>query len=442
MPLLRRGSTMSSRRAPLTSTSSQNENTNEATSVQTRTRGTGFEIENPTDFLREKLTDANGRKSKTMNKENSEPHLIGDQVVFPKPTASPKSPQCQQSLDLTLSDFSCPICLEVLFEPVRFPCNHEVCLPCFKDMTEMTNFLCPICRMRISTWSRTHSNSLVDMKRWKEVKQAFPTAVQNRIEGKTATLLAEQIETEKKEKAKELEKNSALISKSTAETASATSGETHNEYVHMLRIDQKKLRLEKEKEEKASLAYIQQLLLKEEKLSMKDYISRVRKSLTSCSECKENDIPTSSSASASSSHPSTGFQLKQNQQPRQTNLRSSRLISRPSICVNNILTSRPNLRNKPTTSSSTPTPPSLTNNENNSTFNINPSIAQRAPVNAKLKPRRSMRIKHLNPNRHYPTTSTASSSTSTTDINSNRDVSDVISRLRERHANRASCDDQ
>lgn len=46
--------------------------------------------------------------------------------------------------NLSISDCSCPICLEVLIEPVVLPCKHELCLPCFKDMMDQTNFLCPM----------------------------------------------------------------------------------------------------------------------------------------------------------------------------------------------------------------------------------------------------------------------------------------------------------
>ncbi len=35
-------------------------------------------------------------------------------------------------LSMSISDCTCPICLEILIEPVVMPCNHELCLPCFK----------------------------------------------------------------------------------------------------------------------------------------------------------------------------------------------------------------------------------------------------------------------------------------------------------------------
>ena len=60
---------------------------------------------------------------------------------------------------------------------------------------EKTNFLCPMCRMRISTWSRnaSNSNSLVNIERWSQIKKAFPIEIKNRMEGRTAKLIAEEI---------------------------------------------------------------------------------------------------------------------------------------------------------------------------------------------------------------------------------------------------------
>lgn len=106
----------------------------------------------------------------------------------------------EKDLDLSLTDFSCPICLEVLIEPVKMPCSHELCLPCFKSMLDLTNFSCPMCRMRISSWSRyaSNSNSLVNQERWEFIQKAFPIEIKNRIEGKTAQILTESIERQKK----------------------------------------------------------------------------------------------------------------------------------------------------------------------------------------------------------------------------------------------------
>ena len=49
---------------------------------------------------------------------------------------------------LTLQDVICPVCLSIMIEPVRMPCNHLLCMPCFKDNVDQTALHCPMCRTR------------------------------------------------------------------------------------------------------------------------------------------------------------------------------------------------------------------------------------------------------------------------------------------------------
>lgn len=107
-----------------------------------------------------------------------------------------KLQQQNNALNLSLSDCTCPICLEILIEPVRMPCKHEICLQCFETMLDKTNLCCPMCRQRVSTWSRNaaNTNTLVDQERWMEIKKAFPEEIKNRIEGKTRQMLVDSLE--------------------------------------------------------------------------------------------------------------------------------------------------------------------------------------------------------------------------------------------------------
>jgi hypothetical protein len=100
-----------------------------------------------------------------------------------------------KELNVSLSDVTCPICLEVLIEPVKMPCKHEICLECFNTMLDKTNLQCPMCRMRISTWARQAANNhtLVDQERWKLIQSHFGTEIRNRREGKTAADLMETV---------------------------------------------------------------------------------------------------------------------------------------------------------------------------------------------------------------------------------------------------------
>lgn len=168
-------------------------------------------------------------------------------------------------LNMSVSDCTCPICLEILVEPVVLPCKHELCLSCFSGMTDKTNFLCPMCRMRISTWSRTASNNntLVNMERWKQIQRAFPKEIAERVEGKTAERIEQQIKEERENIAKA---NAVAVSKQ---------GEIQREYEMLLAREQERMRAEREQEEQESLQYIQQVIAQEERLTVTDYINRI-----------------------------------------------------------------------------------------------------------------------------------------------------------------------
>ena len=157
-------------------------------------------------------------------------------------------------LNLSINDCTCPICLEILFEPVQMPCHHEVCLPCFKAMTDKTNFHCPMCRMRISTWSRaaSNSNTLVNQQRWAQIQKAFPNEIRDRVEGKTAIILAETMKKEKEE----------ASTRPTVVQPVAEPGAIRREYEEYLRREQERIRAEQENEEKLSLDLIQRVLVR------------------------------------------------------------------------------------------------------------------------------------------------------------------------------------
>ncbi len=89
------------------------------------------------------------------------------------------------SPSLRLSECLCPICMSILIEPVTMPCNHELCMPCFKQNVEEANFTCPMCRLRISNWARraARENRLINRKRWQEILAAFPEQCRKRLEG-------------------------------------------------------------------------------------------------------------------------------------------------------------------------------------------------------------------------------------------------------------------
>ena len=86
---------------------------------------------------------------------------------------------------LDLSDCICPICLYIYIEPVTMPCGHELCVCCFKKNVQEASLSCPMCRMRISTWTRraVRHNKLVNAERWQEIQRQFPEKVEKRLLG-------------------------------------------------------------------------------------------------------------------------------------------------------------------------------------------------------------------------------------------------------------------
>jgi len=104
--------------------------------------------------------------------------------------------------------------------------------------------------MRISTWSRTatNTNTLVNIERWNQIKKAFPNEVNDRIEGKSAEKFAKSIEQE----------NARTVKPQNV----AQPGEIRKEYETIIQREMERLRAEKEQEEKMSLQYIQQVIVR------------------------------------------------------------------------------------------------------------------------------------------------------------------------------------
>ncbi|XP_047434237.1 E3 ubiquitin/ISG15 ligase TRIM25-like isoform X2 [Mugil cephalus] len=59
----------------------------------------------------------------------------------------------QANISVTESQFSCPVCLDLLKDPVSIPCGHTYCMRCINkywDQAESGQFSCPQCRERFS----------------------------------------------------------------------------------------------------------------------------------------------------------------------------------------------------------------------------------------------------------------------------------------------------
>lgn len=86
---------------------------------------------------------------------------------------------------IDLAEVMCPICLSVLIEPVKMPCDHILCMPCFQKNVDMSSLNCPICRQRISVWCRRarKDGTLVFEELWKILQDKFSARVEARQAG-------------------------------------------------------------------------------------------------------------------------------------------------------------------------------------------------------------------------------------------------------------------
>ncbi|XP_050422177.1 E3 ubiquitin-protein ligase rnf168-like isoform X2 [Adelges cooleyi] len=86
--------------------------------------------------------------------------------------------------ELTIEDVFCIACRCIYLQPVTMPCNHTLCLECFKSMVNITAYQCPTCRRRISNWLRKYKhnwNALVNENLWKAINQQFPEEIKKRL---------------------------------------------------------------------------------------------------------------------------------------------------------------------------------------------------------------------------------------------------------------------
>lgn len=76
---------------------------------------------------------------------------------------------------LSLAECTCPVCQEVLTEPVTPPCGHSLCRGCFQQTVAISNMNCPLCRRRLSNWVRTQvrRGGLVNTELEQRIRQQF-----------------------------------------------------------------------------------------------------------------------------------------------------------------------------------------------------------------------------------------------------------------------------
>ncbi|KAM7398778.1 hypothetical protein PAMP_018089 [Pampus punctatissimus] len=148
-----------------------------------------------------------------------------------------------------LEECLCPVCLEILLEPVTLPCTHTFCKGCFLESVDKTSLCCPMCRKRVSTWARlnSRSNTLVNEQLWRQIQITFPQQCQRRLSGQDAVT--------------EDDPGVSVCFPRVSEP-----GELRQEYQDQITKLTEEKRVLDEEERKASEEYIQRLLAEEEVL--------------------------------------------------------------------------------------------------------------------------------------------------------------------------------
>lgn len=72
---------------------------------------------------------------------------------------------------LARDDLDCPICIDLVNEPVRLKCDHLLCRECFERLLELSSRKCPKCRRWIG--GRRRISEWLDHKLWEFIRKKF-----------------------------------------------------------------------------------------------------------------------------------------------------------------------------------------------------------------------------------------------------------------------------
>lgn len=74
----------------------------------------------------------------------------------------------------SLNDFECPVCFEVMVEPVKLMCSHLFCSVCLKNNHKHHFQICPMCRKTL----KKQNNGEVVQEMVNDLKLFFPAEYQ------------------------------------------------------------------------------------------------------------------------------------------------------------------------------------------------------------------------------------------------------------------------
>jgi hypothetical protein len=230
--------------------------------------------------------------------------------------------------------------------------------------------------MRLSTWARSAAkqNLLVNQERWQAIQRSFTTEIRNRIEGKTAMLLQEEINKQK-------ENETTYSSKSNQQIVSAN-GEIKKEFEELVKREEERLRIEKEKEEQLSLQYIQEIIQREEACTFSQYLNviKAKEPVITTVPIVRNQYEPTTSANSNTATTSVESTLTVENQHQPFITPSIPVISKPNNRLLNKVKSNNTLENTtPVASSSS----SVHSTDSASSSNITPSYILRTRASMK-----------------------------------------------------------
>ncbi|XP_065211685.1 E3 ubiquitin-protein ligase rnf168-like [Planococcus citri] len=139
---------------------------------------------------------------------------------------------------MNVEEYICPICREILLEPVTLPCKHTSCYDCLEKTLDSNKYQCFLCRKFIGSWYRNArlKKKLVNEKLWKLIQDKFNDFVVKKRNGETIEIISTQIP-----------------------ISLSAPGEIKQEFEQCEEKIQSEVRIKKEKEEKLSEELIKQL---------------------------------------------------------------------------------------------------------------------------------------------------------------------------------------
>lgn len=79
----------------------------------------------------------------------------------------------EKSINTDMNNYLCPICLNLLIEPVKIECNHMFCYTCLDELMDNSNkeidFKCPMCRENL----KKNFNLKIDKTLENQIKNLF-----------------------------------------------------------------------------------------------------------------------------------------------------------------------------------------------------------------------------------------------------------------------------